>query len=96
MSHKGWCTSVILLRALVALVIWGRPVGVLQGVKAVVAYSTQHETPPHAEAFSTEPLQNFPELWRGIFLWGFFSTLFIHSVAAIIAFLMLRRHKYGR
>ncbi|XP_071539237.1 transmembrane protein 170B [Panulirus ornatus] len=96
MHLKGWCPGVVLLRAITTLVIWGPFAGVLQGVKAVVAYSTQRETAAYAEAFSKKELESFPDLWREIFLWAFFSILFIHIVSAIIAFLMLRRHKYGR
>lgn len=96
MHLKGWCSGVVLLRAITTLVIWGPFVGVLRGVKAVVAYSNQLETSAYAEAFSKKELESFPDLWREIFLWAFFSILFIHIVSAIIAFLMLRRHKYGR
>ncbi|XP_042220241.1 uncharacterized protein LOC121865012 isoform X2 [Homarus americanus] len=92
MHHKGWCSGVVLLKAITTLVIWGP-------VKAAVAYSTQRETSSYAyayeEKFYSETLESFPELWQRIFLWGFFSLLFIHVVSAIIAFLMLRRHKYG-
>ncbi|XP_053640617.1 transmembrane protein 170B [Cherax quadricarinatus] len=95
MHHKGWCLGVVLLRAIAILVIWGPLVGILRGVKAVVAYSTQLDT-TYAEGNDPKPLETFPELWQRIFLWGFFSLLFIHIVSAIIAFLMLRRHKYGR
>ncbi|XP_045624263.1 transmembrane protein 170B isoform X2 [Procambarus clarkii] len=95
MHHKRWCLGVVLLRAIAALVIWGPLVGVLRGVKAVVAYSTQRDA-AYAEESDPKALESFPELWQRIFIWGFFSLLFIHIVSATIAFLMLRRHKYGR
>lgn len=36
------------------------------------------------------------EIWYQIFLWAFFTYLFIHSVAAAIAFASLRKHKVAR
>ena len=35
-------------------------------------------------------------MWYNVFLWAMFSSIFIHSVAAIIAFLVLRKHAVGR
>ena len=43
-----------------------------------------------------EPLKEFSEMWYNVFLWALFSSLLIHSVAAIIAFLTLRKHAVGR
>ncbi|XP_064084508.1 transmembrane protein 170B-like [Macrobrachium nipponense] len=100
MRPQGWwCPGVVLLEAFTALAFW---LGLLGGLgliresEAVVAYSTQHDEIAYAEVWSNHPLETFPELWQAIFLWGFFSTLFIHIVSSIIAFLMLRKHKYGR
>ncbi|KAK4008340.1 hypothetical protein OUZ56_013482 [Daphnia magna] len=42
------------------------------------------------------PLEEFFEMWYNVFLWAMFSSIFIHSVAAIIAFLTLRKHAVGR
>lgn len=35
-------------------------------------------------------------MWYNVFLWAMFSSIFIHSVAAVIAFLTLRKHSVGR
>jgi uncharacterized membrane protein (DUF441 family) len=29
-------------------------------------------------------------------LWALFTSIFVHAIAAIMAFLRLRKHKYGR
>lgn len=36
------------------------------------------------------------EMWYNVFLWALFSSLFIHGVAAVVAFLTLRKHAVGR
>ena len=36
------------------------------------------------------------EMWYNVFLWAMFSSIFIHSIAAVIAFLTLRKHAVGR
>jgi len=41
-------------------------------------------------------LNTFYEMWYNIFLWSLFSSIFIHTIAAIIAFITLRKHKFGR
>ncbi|XP_055379424.1 transmembrane protein 170A [Condylostylus longicornis] len=38
----------------------------------------------------------FPEIWYSIFIWTVFSSIFIHTCAAIVSFLTLRKHKFGR
>ncbi|GFS23913.1 transmembrane protein 170A-like [Elysia marginata] len=35
-------------------------------------------------------------MWYQVFLWALFSSLFVHIVAALIAFLRLRKHHIGR
>ncbi|KAK8377568.1 hypothetical protein O3P69_013900 [Scylla paramamosain] len=96
MSPKGWCHSVLVVQAGAVFLVLG-PVGELvQRAEAVVAYSTQNQPSVYSEELTNQKLESFSQLWQGIFLWGFFSILFIHIVSAIIAFLMLRRHKYGR
>lgn len=42
------------------------------------------------------PLKTFPEMWYHIFLWALFSSIFIHTCAALVAFVTLRKHKFGR
>nr|CAD7260902.1 unnamed protein product [Timema shepardi] len=37
-----------------------------------------------------------PEMWYQIFLWALFSSLFVHAIAAAIAFATLRKHKFGK
>jgi len=36
------------------------------------------------------------ELWYNVSLWALFLSLFIHGVAAVVAFLTLRKHAVGR
>lgn len=43
-----------------------------------------------------ETLKSFIQIWYHIFLWNLSSSIFIHSIAAIIAFTTLRKHKFGR
>ncbi|KAF5306429.1 hypothetical protein FQR65_LT07341 [Abscondita terminalis] len=35
-------------------------------------------------------------MWYHIFLWALFSSIFVHTIAALIAFLTLRKHKFGK
>ncbi|CAG7730507.1 unnamed protein product [Allacma fusca] len=44
----------------------------------------------------SKPLHTFVEMWYHIFLWAFFSSIFIHTIAALIAFATLRKHRIGR
>ncbi|XP_026859826.2 transmembrane protein 170A [Electrophorus electricus] len=41
-------------------------------------------------------LCNFREMWFGIFLWAFVSSLVFHLPAALLALATLRRHKMAR
>lgn len=43
-----------------------------------------------------DPLNGFLEMWYQIFLWALFSSVFVHLIAAVIAFSRLRKHKLGR
>lgn len=45
---------------------------------------------------SDHTLKTFAEMWYHIFLWGLFSSIFIHTCAALVAFATLRKHKFGR
>lgn len=42
------------------------------------------------------PLKNFNEMWYHVFVWALFSSIFVHTSAAMFAFVTLRRHKFGR
>jgi Putative transmembrane protein 170 len=42
------------------------------------------------------PLATFSAMWYHIFLWALFSSIFVHTCAALIAFVTLRKHKFGR
>jgi hypothetical protein len=44
----------------------------------------------------SEALKTFREMWYHIFLWALFSSIFVHTCAALIAFVTLRKHKFGR
>lgn len=96
MCPKGWCHSVLVVQAGAVFLVLGSAGDLVRQAEAVVAYSTQNQPSVYLGEFTNQKLESFSELWQGIFLWGFFSILFIHIVSAIIAFLMLRRHKYGR
>ncbi|XP_017054408.1 transmembrane protein 170B [Drosophila ficusphila] len=41
-------------------------------------------------------LNTFREMWYHVFLWALFSSIFIHTCAAVVAFVTLRKHKFGR
>lgn len=45
---------------------------------------------------SQSRLNTFREMWYHIFLWLFFSSIFVHTCAALVAFVTLRKHKFGR
>ncbi|XP_050396522.1 transmembrane protein 170B [Patella vulgata] len=34
-------------------------------------------------------------MWYQVFLWALFSSMFVHIIAALIAFCRLRKHKIG-
>ncbi|XP_046396607.1 transmembrane protein 170A [Ischnura elegans] len=42
------------------------------------------------------PLVTFAEMWYQVFLWALFSSIFVHVIAAAIAFATLRKHKFGK
>lgn len=44
----------------------------------------------------SEWLISFTEMWYHIVLWALFSSIFVHTCAALIAFVTLRKHKFGR
>lgn len=44
----------------------------------------------------SDPLDTFVEIWYQVFLWALFSSLFVHFVAAVVAFSMLRKQQIGR
>jgi len=44
----------------------------------------------------SDPLNTFVEMWYHVFLWAFFSCILIHTIAALIAFATLRKHRVGR
>uniref|UniRef100_T1GX72 Transmembrane protein 170A n=1 Tax=Megaselia scalaris TaxID=36166 RepID=T1GX72_MEGSC len=41
-------------------------------------------------------LSSFRAMWYHIFVWTLFSSIFIHTCAAVFAFVTLRKHKFGR
>lgn len=45
---------------------------------------------------SHHALKTFGEMWYHIFLWSLFSSVFVHTTAALVAFVTLRKHKFGR
>jgi hypothetical protein len=42
------------------------------------------------------PLMTGVDIWYEVFVWAFFSSLFIYSLAAAGAFFTLRKHRFGR
>ena len=45
---------------------------------------------------SGHALKTFPDMWYHMFLWALFSSIFVHTCAALVAFVTLRKHKFGR
>ncbi|KAJ2943714.1 hypothetical protein O0L34_g16827 [Tuta absoluta] len=45
---------------------------------------------------SDDPLDTFGEMWYPVFLWSLFSSVFVHTCAALVSFGTLRKHKYGK
>ena len=43
-----------------------------------------------------QPLATVMEIWSEVFVWCFFSSVTLYSMAAGVAFLTLRKHKFGR
>ncbi|PNF17543.1 Transmembrane protein 170A [Cryptotermes secundus] len=45
----------------------------------------------------SDPLNTFAgkEMWYQVFLWALFSSIFVHVIAAAIAFATLRKHRFG-
>lgn len=43
-----------------------------------------------------DPLNTFAEIWYQVFLWSLFSSIFVHTCAALISFGTLRKHKFGK
>lgn len=43
-----------------------------------------------------DPLNTFAEMWYQVFLWSLFSSIFVHTCAALISFATLRKHKFGK
>ncbi|XP_060100208.1 transmembrane protein 170B [Heteronotia binoei] len=41
-------------------------------------------------------LRHLTEMWYWVFLWALFSSLFVHSAAGVLMFVMLQRHRQGR
>ncbi len=43
-----------------------------------------------------QPLATGAEIWYEVFVWCFFSSVFLYVLAASCAFFILRKHKFGR
>lgn len=43
-----------------------------------------------------DPLDTFGEMWYSMLLWCLFSSVFVHTCAALVSFATLRKHKYGK
>ncbi|GFN89830.1 transmembrane protein 170a-like [Plakobranchus ocellatus] len=65
-------------------------------------FSRDFQTGAHDSVLSVislspnDKIDTFVEIWYQVFLWALFSSLFVHIVAALIAFLRLRKHSIGR
>ncbi|ALC40632.1 CG12341 [Drosophila busckii] len=44
----------------------------------------------------SQAINTFREMWYHVFLWALFSSIIIHTCAALVAFVTLRKHKFGR
>lgn len=55
------------------------------------------DTPDSGKSSSIgNSLSTFPEMWYRVFLWALFSSIFVHTAAALMAFATLRKHKFGK
>ncbi|KAK9878015.1 hypothetical protein WA026_020643 [Henosepilachna vigintioctopunctata] len=45
---------------------------------------------------NADVLNTFNKMWYHVFLWALFSSIFVHTIAGLIAFLTLRKHKFGK
>ncbi|XP_045462830.1 transmembrane protein 170A [Harmonia axyridis] len=45
---------------------------------------------------NADVLNTFTKMWYHVFLWALFSSIFVHTIAGVIAFLTLRKHKFGK
>lgn len=45
---------------------------------------------------SPDALNTFTKMWYHVFLWALFSSIVVHLTAGLIAFLTLRKHKFGK
>lgn len=52
--------------------------------------------PKHTATTDVIILRTFAEMWYHIFIWSLYSSIFVHTCAAFIAFVTLRKHKFGR
>ncbi|XP_074035178.1 transmembrane protein 170A [Leptinotarsa decemlineata] len=43
-----------------------------------------------------DALNTFTKMWYHVFLWALFSSILVHTIAALIAFLTLKKHKFGK
>ncbi|XP_028665229.1 transmembrane protein 170A [Erpetoichthys calabaricus] len=44
----------------------------------------------------SKTLQDFSEMWYGVFQWALVSSLVVHIPASLLSLYTLRRHKYAR
>lgn len=49
-----------------------------------------------AKVSASSGLSTFPEMWYRVFLWALFSSIFVHTAAALMAFGTLRKHRFGK
>ncbi|KAL1489479.1 hypothetical protein ABEB36_014367 [Hypothenemus hampei] len=43
-----------------------------------------------------QPLNTFSKMWYYVFMSALVSSIVVHTIAALIAFLTLRKHKFGK
>ncbi|KAJ8973749.1 hypothetical protein NQ317_018336 [Molorchus minor] len=61
--------------------------------------STDSELDPVGKVLwlqEAEALNTFTKMWYHVFLWALFSSILVHTIAGLIAFLTLRKHKFGK
>lgn len=58
--------------------------------------TSAHNSVLNVISLTAEELKSFTEMWYSVFLWALFSSLFIHIIAALIAFCRLHKHHFGR
>lgn len=67
----------------------------VEAIKLDIMQGTEPMDKPSPHS-TMDLLKTFSEMWYHIFIWSLYSSVFVHTCAAFIAFVTLRKHKFGR